>query len=115
MIRRPPRSTRTDTLFPYTTLFRSDRHIALELAVSTVLEVIGAQRRAHHRGIGAQHTVTVERHPRVECGVERARDPGFVVLPLRPPALRIEARLEYLHHQTCDRCVPRKQQIRSAS
>src|SRR3546814_5854436 len=29
MIRRPPRSTRTDTLFPYTTLFRSqaDRHL----------------------------------------------------------------------------------------
>src|SRR3546814_19391453 len=25
MIRRPPRSTRTDTPFPYTTLFRSDR------------------------------------------------------------------------------------------
>src|SRR3546814_9829967 len=29
MIRRPPRSTRTDTLFPYTTLFRSDRRAAL--------------------------------------------------------------------------------------
>src|SRR3546814_5270461 len=27
MIRRPPRSTRTDTLFPYTTLFRSHRRI----------------------------------------------------------------------------------------
>src|SRR3546814_4475054 len=27
MIRRPPRSTRTDTLFPYTTLFRSERVI----------------------------------------------------------------------------------------
>src|SRR3546814_1896409 len=26
MIRRPPRSTRTDTLFPYTTLFRSGRY-----------------------------------------------------------------------------------------
>src|SRR3546814_14260059 len=26
MIRRPPRSTRIDTLFPYTTLFRSARH-----------------------------------------------------------------------------------------
>src|SRR3546814_2449280 len=25
MLRRPPRSTRTDTLVPYTTLFRSDR------------------------------------------------------------------------------------------
>src|SRR3546814_1285420 len=28
MIRRPPRSTRTDTLFPYTTLFRSRRRQA---------------------------------------------------------------------------------------
>src|SRR3546814_14879109 len=28
MIRRPPRSTRTDTLFPYTTLFRSPGHAA---------------------------------------------------------------------------------------
>src|SRR3546814_5662184 len=27
MIRRPPRSTRTDTLFPYTTLFRSSRAV----------------------------------------------------------------------------------------
>src|SRR3546814_16653850 len=26
MLRRPPRSTRTDTLFPYTTLFRSERY-----------------------------------------------------------------------------------------
>src|SRR3546814_3387882 len=29
MIRRPPRSTRTDTLFPYTTLFRSPAHIVI--------------------------------------------------------------------------------------
>src|SRR3546814_18869413 len=29
MIRRPPRSTRTDTLFPYTTLFRSDDGVDL--------------------------------------------------------------------------------------
>src|SRR3546814_13073880 len=28
MIRRPPRSTRTDTLFPYTTLFRSNKPLA---------------------------------------------------------------------------------------
>src|SRR3546814_10588699 len=28
MIRRPPRSTRTDTLFPYTTLFRSENEKA---------------------------------------------------------------------------------------
>src|SRR3546814_3709290 len=28
MIRRPPRSTRTDTLFPYTTLFRSEAELS---------------------------------------------------------------------------------------
>src|SRR3546814_5662160 len=28
MLRRPPRSTRTDTLFPYTTLFRSAVHVS---------------------------------------------------------------------------------------
>src|SRR3546814_4192114 len=33
MIRRPPRSTRTDTLFPYTTLFRSPQLSALHAAV----------------------------------------------------------------------------------
>src|SRR3546814_1821280 len=33
MIRRPPRSTRTDTLFPYTTLFRSCDGVSLVLAV----------------------------------------------------------------------------------
>src|SRR3546814_7567004 len=32
MIRRPPRSTRTDTLFPYTTLFRSREILAIALA-----------------------------------------------------------------------------------
>src|SRR3546814_2561895 len=30
MIRRPPRSTRTDTLFPYTTLFRSGEKVSMK-------------------------------------------------------------------------------------
>src|SRR3546814_2272889 len=34
MIRRPPRSTRTDTLFPYTTLFRSQRNLLTTLLLS---------------------------------------------------------------------------------
>src|SRR3546814_11322412 len=34
MIRRPPRSTRTDTLFPYTTLFRSGDVIKLQIKVN---------------------------------------------------------------------------------
>src|SRR3546814_20051559 len=33
MIRRPPRSTRTDTLFPYTTLFRSRATVQLPAVV----------------------------------------------------------------------------------
>src|SRR3546814_15901310 len=46
MIRRPPRSTRTDTLFPYTTLFRAHLHrLALALvgkrAAATRLEGLG--------------------------------------------------------------------------
>src|SRR3546814_20130022 len=35
MIRRPPRSTRTDTLFPYTTLFRSSGGTSDSVAVAT--------------------------------------------------------------------------------
>src|SRR3546814_19491819 len=36
MIRRPPRSTRTDTLFPYTTLFRSSFGVALGVSTNVV-------------------------------------------------------------------------------
>src|SRR3546814_2013012 len=37
MIRRPPRSTRTDTLFPYTTLFRSQAHVAVAFAARAMV------------------------------------------------------------------------------
>src|SRR3546814_7845901 len=39
MLRRPPRSTRTDTLFPYTTLFRSDAARAAYAAVDGLAAV----------------------------------------------------------------------------
>src|SRR3546814_4171567 len=67
MIRRPPRSTRTDTLFPYTTLFRSpspfidpetrkamgEQAVALARAVGyysagTVELIVGADRSEEH-------------------------------------------------------------------
>src|SRR3546814_13723792 len=41
MIRRPPRSTRTDTLFPYTTLFRSADHRLLAATAGLVLQELG--------------------------------------------------------------------------
>src|SRR3546814_6346059 len=34
MIRRPPRSTRTDTLFPYTTLFRSCHDVDVNIGIA---------------------------------------------------------------------------------
>src|SRR3546814_14374551 len=42
MIRRPPRSTRTDTLFPYTTLFRSANPDMLSLEAMRVRISVGA-------------------------------------------------------------------------
>src|SRR3546814_6121483 len=53
MIRRPPRSTRTDTLFPYTTLFRSGvrpigRRELLEAGILTI-PVMGEDQAAEVR------------------------------------------------------------------
>src|SRR3546814_1154174 len=53
MIRRPPRSTRTDTLFPYTTLFRSLGMIVGD-RLGDVLEqhgLAGARRRDDQRAL----------------------------------------------------------------
>src|SRR3546814_20563020 len=47
MIRRPPRSTRTDTLFPYTTLFRSDIRLAsLSVGRLTIAKAVTGKRQA---------------------------------------------------------------------
>src|SRR3546814_11642437 len=76
MIRRPPRSTRTDTLFPYTTLFRSlrrrrdgRRHWVVR-PVEGILEAIGRaiaviSPRFHpgrRRGAGGFHPGRSEEH-----------------------------------------------------
>src|SRR3546814_19076155 len=61
MIRRPPRSTRTDTRFPYTTLFRSEveapRAIELRrdaLRLRAIVEDMDEPRRHRaHAGVGA--------------------------------------------------------------
>src|SRR3546814_16724396 len=68
MIRRPPRSTRTDTLFPYTTLFRSvlaaldqpDAHRVHQDVVAGVvarhrLRQRDPRRPCHRREIGRAH------------------------------------------------------------
>src|SRR3546814_11625508 len=81
MIRRPPRSTRTDTLFPYTTLFRSDlqRLFPLDLAELALAAFAHAQQRLRQsrrrvvlhdpgRALGADHAL-VDRVRRVALDV----------------------------------------------
>src|SRR3546814_5788091 len=65
MIRRPPRSTRTDTLFPYTTLFRSWRHCAFWLECKI---------RAHGRRSVASLRTSASRHvPAVQFSPANSR------------------------------------------
>src|SRR3546814_1074213 len=61
MIRRPPRSTRTDTLFPYTTLFRSTIIVlrAVKQMIAPVRDQIAARRCAKADRIG--HAVIANR------------------------------------------------------
>src|SRR3546814_5747104 len=62
MIRRPPRSTRTDTLFPYTTLFRSGLGVADARARSAQAEA-GAADAARAPSITAGGSVSGARIP----------------------------------------------------
>src|SRR3546814_9427042 len=62
MIRRPPRSTRTDTLFPYTTLFRSP--LLFRQGGERALERRQVERVLLRRRDRRQELRRVERHPR---------------------------------------------------
>src|SRR3546814_185530 len=109
MIRRPPRSTRTDTLFPYTTLFRSPpfanmRDFSLDQVAEPVAHVTRRHRqkfqllRLHIAGdvveqrrgipprarIGRKETevgINTRRHRMVIAGAEMAVSPELLALP----------------------------------
>src|SRR3546814_5393615 len=55
MLRRPPRSTRTDTLFPYTTLFRS--RVAIDAHHGPFVHQLRAEAlvKADRRGVPVEH------------------------------------------------------------
>src|SRR3546814_3704771 len=53
MIRRPPRSTRTDTLFPYTTLFRSVIHRCAGEIANRLVQIV--HRHCNARGGELEH------------------------------------------------------------
>src|SRR3546814_21059840 len=72
LIRRPPRSTRTDTLFPYTTLCRS-----------------GVAEPRHHLGLDRQlHRCTLERFRRERAGNAVQLEQDAAGLDARRPEFR---------------------------
>src|SRR3546814_11686954 len=86
MVRRPPRSTRTDTLFPYTTLFRSHG------GVGTVGQQLTLKLFNLRRGEGAFAELNIHGRNSLLCEPNGLRKPaasGFhpgAAIFIRPPA-----------------------------
>src|SRR3546814_9663596 len=94
MIRRPPRSTRTDTLFPYTTLFRSilieewQHHVLAELRRGIAIPFERAARAAFAVDLAvAPRTHDQEIIPHLALRLQRfpTRDRAVHVLLVPPP------------------------------
>src|SRR3546814_3639129 len=101
MIRRPPRSTRADTLFPYTTLFRSAGHLLAQGLLDALLEgdidqaaaVAAAAEAQHHHAVGGD---LLERHVAAVLGQLR------VDLVLDQPAHALDQRRRLGRHFALD-------------
>src|SRR3546814_2521628 len=81
MIRRPPRSTRTDTLFPYTTLFRS-------------LQAVGLAPRFRYR---YPHQLSGGQRQRVAIARALILEPKILLLDEPTSALDVSAQAEILN------------------
>src|SRR3546814_16101104 len=106
MIRRPPRSTRTDTLFPYTTLFRSRDIFGRDrIAHDDILRLAHVNTRvgrAAHIDAVDQHVGAFDRidaigavgrlRPRGPFAAQLVIDDTVGALRLDPVALRVEHR-----------------------
>src|SRR3546814_12026960 len=76
MIRRPPRSTRTDTLFPYTTLFRSE--------TEDVEQPCERERPLAPRVVAAAHAAVAGHHLALQQSI------GAHLAPTRDPLRRLD-------------------------
>src|SRR3546814_10288641 len=102
MIRRPPRSTRTDTLFPYTTLFRS---VVVERALADLAVEVDVLEHVLQR-------VEVGLFQRRQRLVEVAADVGLLVADAEQQALLdVTAVGALLHHGAVDRSAVRAARV----
>src|SRR3546814_1410186 len=78
MIRRPPRSTRTDTLFPYTTLFRSHANAGAGLELEQPDRQQAGEDHQHEPGVQAPeasvHQPVIERHVGTQIAQDRSEE-----------------------------------------
>src|SRR3546814_20844240 len=99
MIRRPPRSTRTDTLFPYTTLFRSRGHPAVAATPPSAQAYLEACPSA--RGAGALHSGHREADPdHADCRVRSQCAPMRGLYRAELSRLTAYCRADCCHHET---------------
>src|SRR3546814_6553957 len=89
MIRRPPRSTRTDTLFPYTTLFRSTALLRLRPLLLGDQQVLLA--------LGLLDLVIELRSEEHTSELQSLMRISYAVFCLKKKKYRIQAR--HLHHE----------------
>src|SRR3546814_5266042 len=87
MIRRPPRSTRTDTLFPYTTLFRSDA-LGVDAATGIGDADIGAD--------GIERQLRARRHTQLQFGFVDVAVHAIRVTDDDAEVLRVATDVEFL-------------------
>src|SRR3546814_8810064 len=97
MIRRPPRSTRTDTLFPYTTLFRSRPIPVRARAVPPCGAVVRAARTARgtHPPLDRRTVVRSEEHTSELQSLMRI---SYAVFCLKKQKNRIDKIRKYSYH-----------------
>src|SRR3546814_4161842 len=76
MIRRPPRSTRTDTLFPYTTLFRSAQKLQeagnLDAALAKINEAAAKAETPDEKFVIGQFTYNIAAAKKDDALLEKA-------------------------------------------
>src|SRR3546814_14630114 len=81
MIRRPPRSTRTDTLFPYTTLFRSrhcvQRFSIRRISAALIMHLAASNGWIEHAG---SEKVRGRTNDVLVIGIERIHDAGRKIM-----------------------------------
>src|SRR3546814_7296191 len=106
MIRRPPRSTRTDTLFPYTTLFRSrlaeqPRRLALDVEIFLLLEAeqLGVEARpgSHLAAPDVVREMIEQFEPDIVLGLRLAPAGDFL-----PIGIKIGTRLHQIEVRAAD-------------